>query len=149
MSEGLLAVLIICMTALGVTAMICWLQYRLRATATADRIVDDMLGDIEDSRRVRPAPMPVYEYEYSRTEIPAPVPEAKPEPEPLQPDTAPMAVDPERPPYASVYNPRPLSTAVPPKCFCHKRPLTPGQKVLMWPVKGSEEVRIFCQREAA
>lgn len=60
----------------------------------------------------------------------------------------PVPVDPDRPPTMKIYRPRPGSTAETPRCACHQRPVNPGDKVLWWPVPGSEEVRVFCQRGA-
>lgn len=62
-----------------------------------------------------------------------------PYPDPL-PD--PFPVDPDNPPRVMVYD-----GGMPHlRCVCHVEPLQPGSTVMLFPVPGSKEVRIVCER---
>lgn len=51
-------------------------------------------------------------------------------------------LDPSDPPVWKTYNPRGKPKAV---CSCHVRPLEPGERVLWWPIPGSDGmVDLFC-----
>lgn len=60
---------------------------------------------------------------------------------------SPWPVDPDNLPKTRVYNPRPGSAHTPPNCECHKRPIRPGQTVMFWPLPHSSEVKVFCLKE--
>lgn len=62
------------------------------------------------------------------------------------PDAAPAPFDSDNPPVKRIYRRKPGSTAPVPQCFCHRRPLKEGQEILWWPLPGSQEIRIYCQR---
>lgn len=142
MSEGLTGVIIVCMTVLCIVMVISRTRLILaskEARRTAD--LEEMRRQEAERMRERieraPKPTPGIAWEER---------EADPDRPPPQHDGLPLPVDPGRPPTVKVYRPRLGSTEPLPRCVCHRLPVEPGDKVLWWPMPGSEEVRMFCQR---
>jgi hypothetical protein len=166
MGEGLIAVIIMCVTMVTIALIVAYVVISGRRMTVAEQEAPHHEVPAQSSRRayalgtepkdepVEPVNVPGFpHYEYSKTEqrwdvVPEHNGGLKPH-ETYDPATmAPLPVDPQRKPYARVYRPRPNSPYEPPRCVCHNRPLRADQTVLMWPLPGTDEVKIFCQKEA-
>lgn len=65
-------------------------------------------------------------------------------------EAEPFPVDVEHPPYTTVYQPRVRADGtlpVPPNCLCHKIPVAVGDKVVLYPIPGTDgkAFRVFHQ----
>ncbi len=128
MSDAVLITLVIMAGLVGI-AWIC-------ANALRDLWSDpDTSKGSESDAEVLKLPIP----DSPLTKDPAPHLKAVPPPEGV-----PLPVDPDRPPYPTIYKPR-SAASVPPRCYCHGTEVSPGQSVLMWPLPGGE-YKVFCQR---
>lgn len=117
-------------TAVSITAIICvTLLIGIGIIAYA-AMRNDRLNQI--SEPVRPPinlndpvwkATPAPEYNYSKTEL-------RMEPEDPREGPA-FPLDPANPPKKMIWRPREGSST--PSCLCHKRPLQPGQEVILWP----------------
>jgi len=150
MSEALIAIVIICATVLVVTLIICVTQIHLNKQDEASEKRPDSGWTVPMEARSE-LWRDVEEHLQESVQEPEPVVEkaresaSKPEAELDMSKMAALPFDKENPPSTYVYNPRSEIQGDVPKCFCHKRSLTRGQVVIMWPMKDSPEVRIFCQ----
>lgn len=155
MSEGLVGVLIVCMTVLCIALVISRTRLIL-ASKEARRTADPEEARRQEAERMRerieraPKPAPGFDWDEVAARL-AEEGEAEAARQAGPDDTPsdhgmPLPVDPARPPSVKTYRPRPDSVEPPPRCVCHRLPVQPGDKVLWWPMPGSEEVRVFCQR---
>lgn len=135
MSEGLAAVIIICLTLIGIVLVISTTKLILAKESRPAELSRDEAERMRERIERAPKPTPGIPWEERDPDRPTP-----------QNDGLPLPVDPGRPPTVKIYRPRPGSTEPSPRCVCHQLPVEPGDKVLWWPMPGSEEVRMFCQR---
>jgi hypothetical protein len=135
MGEGLIAVIVVCVTALVVAAMVVYVK----------------LVSMPRQEPIKRAPLPERgpmdsTYTYSRVVSQGPwtPPEEKSE-EPVSDDELPHPVDPDHQPF--VTNLKDSVMSDPPNCHCHGTPVTPGQRVLLWPVLGThgKQFWIYCK----
>lgn len=117
---------IVCLTILLGLAII---VYAVRADGKAKepvRMPIDLNGP-----QWQQTPVPEYTYE-TKTEVRT---------EPKDPRSGPaFPLDPSNPPRKMIWRPREGSQT--PSCLCHKRPLQPGQEVILWPYEDRQV--IFC-----
>lgn len=114
---------IICVTILLVVTI---LAYAMEGRNRPPRVIDPP----------RQVPAPAPEYYYEKTEV-----RPDPEPESSDPREGPaFPFDPENPPRPMTWKPSPGADVL--SCLCHKKPLVPGQNVVLWPYQGRNI--IFC-----
>jgi len=123
MSDPIWIALILALTLLGMTGILAYAWWKISALEAPQALPEPSPEPVE---RYKSSPMP--EYEYSKTTV----------------EDSALKVDPARLPSKKIYRPQPGSTALPPRCVCHGKEVQQGQEVIMWPVLGSKEVKVFC-----
>lgn len=133
MGEGLLAVVVICVTAVIIAAIAAYVK--IMGREPQERIV---YKEAEPQKRVSFAGEDITEYasEFAWEDL-------KPVEAPHKSGMPPMPIDPKNPPKRMTF---PMGNPLtPPLCMCHSKPVVGGQEVFAW--KDGAGYRFTCVAE--